>query len=262
MAIISLANAKGGCGKTTISINLAAVLPAALVDADPQASLATAGGRSDLHIVTMPLHEKSQIPEFMNRIQALAKQGHVIVDCPPSFTDATHATMMMADLCIVPITPSPLDMNAAKIALEHWRQTREWRRGLPEVLLIPNRVDLRTRQGRIINDLLATMGSRVAPSIGYRMAFVEAATKGIPVTEYEPDGPAADDIRSLAKAVHDRLEALRQRQEAGEVAGDAEAGQWGQNDKTVVALDDHRRSWIHDTRRAGSGFISRLLSWG
>ena len=146
-------------------------------------------------------------PEY--RLLRLGAKGHVIVDCPPSLGETTQSTLMVADLCLVPITPSPLDLAAAQQALVKWQSTRELRRGLPDVMLVPNRVDLRTRQGRKIAAALAKLSSQVAPSLGYRMAFVDAASRGLPVTHFAPRSPAAAEVHALAMAVRLRLSEAR-----------------------------------------------------
>ncbi len=261
MAIISIANSKGGCGKTTISVNLAAELNGTLVDIDPQASSCSAGAHSQIEIVSLPLHDKSRIPEFINRVRNLAERGHVIVDCPPSLADATRSTLMVADLCLVPITPSPLDLRAAQQALEAWQAMRDWRNGLPDVLLVPNRVDLRTRQGRDIAGILSGLGSRVAPSIGYRMAFVDAAAKGLSVGEFAPGSLASSEIRALALTVEARIAAA----EASHEVPSVPANKTTDPATAEESADSKQERPLPAAERpasAGSGLLSRLLSWG
>src|SRR3569832_1528317 len=89
MTVIALASSKGGVGKTTLTMNLAAGLSrrgrTVVVDADPQQS---AGQSGRVH-------------------------RYVVVDCPPSFAaPQTQAALQQADLLLVPMQPSPVDLWA------------------------------------------------------------------------------------------------------------------------------------------------------
>lgn len=120
--IWTIANQKGGAGKTSVTMCLAGALSERgkrilVVDADRQgtatqwaasapedkpfpatmAGLASAGGK--LHQMIKPMVED---------------YDHILIDCPPSVEEkASHSALMVSDLCIVPIQPTPADMWAS-----------------------------------------------------------------------------------------------------------------------------------------------------
>jgi cellulose biosynthesis protein BcsQ len=116
--VIAIANTKGGVGKSTLAGNLTWALATQtdrhvlLVDADPQASvtkwfdLATADLPFDRTQLTTARVLHQQLPRLRQQYELL------IVDCPPMQSDVTAAAVTQADLGLVPVLPSPLDVLA------------------------------------------------------------------------------------------------------------------------------------------------------
>jgi chromosome partitioning protein len=118
-AVVAVANRKGGSGKTTLAVNLAAILgersPAALLDADPQGSAAAwLPDTEALPVVPVP------DPEALGRALERSRGGRglVVVDCPPFDPEITAAAIRSADLVVVPVAPSPLDLRAVAPLLD------------------------------------------------------------------------------------------------------------------------------------------------
>ena len=204
--IIAVVGRKGGIGKTTVSVHLAGELAArgrraALIDADPQGSAAqwAAPGKLPLPVEHLPVSVDKLKPwvERMRRVEA----DVVILDCPPHLDAALGAAVGLADLAILPCGPSGLDMMAMGEVLAVVRQARQHRHGKPAVMIVPNRVDRRTAEGRELVDELEKLGEPVGPSLAYRSAFVRAFNTGDTVGAFAPGSAADSEVKALADAI-------------------------------------------------------------
>jgi chromosome partitioning protein len=117
--IVGLLNQKGGVGKTTLSVNLAASLARSgarvlLIDADPQGSAldwaAARDGVPLFPVVGLPR------PTVHKEIGALGYgYDHIFIDGPPRVTDLARSALLAADVVLIPVQPSPYDIWAAEI---------------------------------------------------------------------------------------------------------------------------------------------------
>src|SRR4051794_22046719 len=151
--IIAVGGLKGGAGKSTLAVNLACQLATSqtvsLIDVDPQGSTSEwlSGGKLPVSGVAMPLNDKRQAATWIRRIIAFDAQL-VVIDLPPQTGAATAAALIIADVFVVPIAPSTLDLRAASKALNMLQDARSERGdGKPAALLVPSKVDRRTGAG-------------------------------------------------------------------------------------------------------------------
>lgn len=210
MPIVAVGNLKGGVGKSTLAVNLACELAASrtvfLVDADAQATAAEwmAGGILPVKGEALPLDDERKAAAWIKRVRA-ADADLVVIDLPPHTGAATAAALIVADLFLVPVAPSGLDLRAAAKALDLLREARQARgQGQPRALLVPSRVDRRTGAGREIEAALHEMDEPVGPAIGHRSAFVDSATARDWIGAFAPRSVAHQEVQALA-AVVDRI---------------------------------------------------------
>jgi chromosome partitioning protein len=206
--VIAVVNLKGGCGKSTIAVNLACELASnedsvLLLDNDSQgtASQWFNYGRLPIRGEFMPL-ENDEDGERLVRAAAARGERYVVLDAPAHVGAATQAAGKIADLVLIPVTASGVDLLATRAAVELIRQARTIRRsGGPKCLIVPSKIDRRTDAGRQIEVQLRSFGESVGPTIHQLTAFVEAFGAGQWIGDYAPQSSAHYDITSLAIAV-------------------------------------------------------------
>jgi chromosome partitioning protein len=208
---IALVQRKGGVGKTTLAVSLAGEYAkrgaqTLLVDADPQCS---ACHWAELARLPFAVHQSSltdvnQAREWANNLRRLLTEVMVIDTAPSDF--AVSASVEVADLLVVPCTPSTLDLESTLRTLEIIHAARGQLERPPSVLLVPNRVDMRTLEGRQAFDELESFGEVVAASIGSRTAFVRSSASGQWVSDFDPDGAADLEVRELLRVAEGCLQ--------------------------------------------------------
>lgn len=202
--ILALAGQKGGSGKTTTAIAVAAELFARgrrvlLVDADPQGSVRTWGevaseaGKDAPTIVAMGanLYQPSQLPALIGAYDV------TVIDCPPRRGDIQRAALMVATHAVLPCGPSAVDAWALTESIDIVKEAFALRPALKASVLITRKAS-RTSIGAGAREALKDCGLPVLETeLGYRVAYQEAPAAGLGIAQYAPRDAAADEVRAL-----------------------------------------------------------------
>jgi chromosome partitioning protein len=208
MKIVGVCGRKGGSGKTTTAVHLAAELTTrglstVLVDCDTQGSAKhwSGPGRLPMKVEHRPLEPGQDISRWSAGIRAI-DATHLILDSPPHLDAALGGVIGLSDVALIPCGPSGLDLIATAETVALVRQIRTARGdGHPHITMIPNRVDVRTASGRQLEGALKDLGEDVGPSLHNRTAFADAFNLGVWVGEYAPDSIAHHEVQQLADHV-------------------------------------------------------------
>jgi chromosome partitioning protein len=196
--VITVAQQKGGAGKTTLAANLAAALAGrrrvALLDIDPQHSLARWHALRALRKTATPILLSDVSGwRLASELDRLRRDHDVlIVDSPPQLDTDARLAVRGADLVLVPLQPSPPDLWAAegtlKLAANEKRPARLVLNRAPAGGKLRERVEAEiSRRGDLM--LAATLGNRT----GFATAFAQ----GLGVTETAPKSLAATELLAL-----------------------------------------------------------------
>ncbi len=164
--ILTIANLKGGSGKTTTAVYLAAGLAATartlLVDADPLASALTwadlADGALPCPVVGLA------VPRLDRRLPAVGEgYRHVVIDCPPDVAEITAGAVRAADVVVVPLAPTILDVARLAPTADLIVEASAGRDRPPAVLAVLTRARPRVRSRAAVRAQLEADGWAVAP---------------------------------------------------------------------------------------------------
>lgn len=206
--VVTVAQQKGGAGKTSLAAHLACAWGGSdskprrkivLFDLDPQASLTAWFELRAQKLGPDPNIELRKINPWAasSEIEA-AKQvaDIVIVDSPPHTETGNRIPIRAADIVIVPVQLSPLDVWASKPTLELiGKESRI-------ALVVLNRVPSRARlAGELVAQLKRDKVPLARSALGNRVIYAASLMEGRGVTEAEPYSVAAAEIRLLANEV-------------------------------------------------------------
>jgi len=197
MTTIAIVSQKGGSGKTTLAVNLAAAAEASgeialIIDTDPQATASQWGAwRTD----RSPEVIDSAPPRIQHKVARAKAQGatFIVIDTPPHADTAASRAVEVADLVLIPCRPSAFDLAAIKttislVRLFDKRAYVVFTAGPPHA----------PRLYEEVTELVRTFGiepcSAILPD---RAAYRHASAAGASVLEFEPGGKATVEIHAL-----------------------------------------------------------------
>jgi len=204
--IVSLYSTKGGCGKSTLAVCLAAywsqTKKTVLLDADPQASLSVCNPDR----IRVPVVQDTSKGVGKTIAKLAETYDRVIVDTAGYRRRKSMDALAHSDFVLIPCKPSPFDLREAMEAAELLRDLhagsgrRDERQRYAVVLTMAQRTAV---SAQMREELEQSGVPFMSAQIGQRVAFVETPIAGFP-----PEGlVAALEIELLAKELRRRLKA-------------------------------------------------------
>lgn len=211
--VITLFNQKGGCGKTTMTMQIAGTLAlrgykTLVVDMDDQSTATRWASQAP---------DDEPFPAALMNLAAMGGRMHreiknqldnydfIIIDCPPAaLSPAPSSAMLISDLAIIPVVPAPADMWAS-VAAKRLALTAQATNETLKIRILPNMVQKNTTLARDTLDVLAEDSEipMLHTMVGSRAAFRECQLTGSTVHRLSKSSPAAQEVDRLIDEVLD-----------------------------------------------------------
>lgn len=201
--VIAVVQQKGGSGKTTLAVNLAVAYArrgqiVALLDTDPQGSLGRwfmarreRLGDAGMDFTTSSAWGVSYECEKLRKVADV-----ILIDTPPKVDADLRPALREADLVLVPVASSHVDLWATEGVLDLAR-----REGKPATVVL-NRMRAGTRLSEDVAAAAAALDASLAETrIANRNAYAETLGQGLGIADVQRRGAAADEIAALADEV-------------------------------------------------------------
>ena len=207
MKTIVIANQKGGSGKSTLTVHLAAAAehagdgPVVISDTDPQGTAGDWFNQRRKNGHESPLYTDLSLSELHAKVAALAQAGakYLFIDTAPSVGSVNAELFALADLILVPLNPTPADLRALVKAMPVLRNS-----GRPfSFILARVRANLRNNEGTVI--ALSSLGLVFPTRMHERVIYAETFHHGKTALETDPNSVAAQEVRDVWESVKARI---------------------------------------------------------
>ena len=204
--IIAIANSKGGVGKSTVAVHLAAWLfeqghRVTLADCDTQQSSSEWIREAAPQVNAVRLDNPDEI---LNELPLLNQNADfVVADGPGSQTETSRALLLRADLAIVPCKASMLEVRALAKATEVLRQAQDIRPGKPQAVIVLSMVGRNYRLTKDMKEAASALDLPLASTpLILRQVYADAPGQGAVVWKLGVrGGEAADEVRRLFREI-------------------------------------------------------------
>lgn len=207
MFTVLVANIKGGCGKTTIATHIAAAFAkaghvTALADVDRQrSSLAWLARRPEGAAPILSLDWAKDFTGVPHGVRRL------VIDAPAALkSDQIKELVKMADVVVLPVLPSTFDELATRRFLDKLEELKPIAKNKKSVVVIGNRMRLRTRAADRLDDFLEDIGHPVVARLRDSQAYPDAAATGLSL--FDLPGKRIAEHRADWEPIMERIERI------------------------------------------------------
>ena len=206
MSIIAVLNPKGGCGKTTLTTNLARAFhelgdKVLVVDTDPQGSARDWHAAQETNPIDVIALDR---PENLKTLATLAQSYQtVLIDGTAKHEESLGAAIKVADVVLIPVQPSPYDLWAVTDLVDFVKVRRDVADGKPEAAFVITRTVSGTTLGKDITGALSDFELQtLSTHIVQRQIYPQTASDGLTVFD-SANAAAKAEMSALAKNVRE-----------------------------------------------------------
>lgn len=196
MRVIVVASQKGGVGKTTLTGHLGVMAsqsgagPVALVDTDPQGSLAAWWNVREAEEPLFSSVDISRLPAHLEQMKE-AGVSLVMIDTPPAVTALIRAVIDVADLVLIPTRPSPHDLRAVGATVDMVSDAGK------RMCFVINGAAPRARITGEAAIVLSQHGTIAPVTVYQRTDFASSMIDGRTVQEIDPGSRSSQEVSEL-----------------------------------------------------------------
>jgi len=207
MKTIVVANQKGGSGKSTLTVHLAAAAeqagdgPVVISDTDPQGTAGDWFNQRKRAGIDTPRYAPLSLSDLPGKVRALSDAGaaYLLIDTAPSIGAVNADLFAVADLILIPLNPTPADLRSLVKGLPLVKQS-----GAPfQFVLARVRANLKNNEGTAM--ALETLGLVLPTRMHERVIYADTFAHGKTALEIEPKGVAAQEVTALWQNVRSKL---------------------------------------------------------
>jgi chromosome partitioning protein len=207
MKIIMAVNQKGGSGKSTPTVHLAAAAeqagdgPVVISDTDPQGTAGDWFNQRKRAGIDTPRYAPLSLSDLPAKVRALSDAGaaYLLIDTAPSIGAVNADLFAVADLILIPLNPTPADLRSLVKGLPLVKQS-----GAPfQFVLARVRANLKNNEGTAM--ALETLGLVLPTRMHERVIYADTFAHGKSALEIEPKGVAAQEVTALWQNVRSKL---------------------------------------------------------
>ena len=198
MKVLALVSRKGGSGKTSVAACLAvaaaqAGLRVAAIDLDPQKSLSAWGKRREARDITHHTAKPEGFEDLISRIRDAGVTDFVVVDSAGVADTGAALAARRADLTMVPVKPTQLDIDAAAETVATLRSLGS----KFAIVLTQVPTGQAIERARDAARVIVKLGRTSPHFVTYRMPYIDAIGLGLGATDHDPKSKAAQEINEL-----------------------------------------------------------------